>query len=243
MSSLGDRVPAPIRPPLRYVYRHVKRAGRRLLGRSDSWWDDQRPEVLEGFLQDEAEGVDHPSRQYVREWLAQHPGLTLLDIPCGAGVEYDGIVRDAVPVSYTGMDASDRMLEVVRRRHPGGDFRKGNIFGIPLPDASVDVVLCRHVLEHLDDYRPAVTEAARVARRRVFLVLFRLPSHRERRQIGLDNWDNRIDWNELAAHLDSLGLPYTRTQIADHRPVAADEENVVVEIDVSPRPGGAQPAG
>ena len=127
------------------------------------------------------------------------------------------------------------MLEVVRRRHPEGDFRKGNILAMPLADASVDVVLCRHVLEHLDDYRPAVTEAVRVARRRVFLVLFRLPTHRQRRQIGLDNWDNRIDWNELAAHLDSLGLPYTRTHIPDHRPVAAEEENVVVEIDVSAR--------
>lgn len=234
MSSLGDRVPAPVRPPLRFVYRRVKRMGRRLLGRSDSWWDDQDLAQLETFLQDEVEGIDHPSRAFLRKWLAAHPGVTLLDIPCGAGVEYDGLVRDAVPVAYIGMDASDRMLETVRKRHPMGDFRKGNVLDIPLPARSVDVVLCRHVLEHLDDYRPAVTEAVRVARVRVFLILFRLPTGAERRQIALDNWDNRIDWKELAAHLDSLGYPYTRTQIPYDRPVPPPhEENVVVEIDVS----------
>ena len=234
MSSLGDRVPESIRPAVRFVYRRVKRLSRRVAGRSDSWWDDQDPALLEGFLQDEVEGVDHPSRRYLREWLAAHPGLTMLDIPCGAGVEYDGIVRDGIPVTYIGMDASDRMLETVRRRHPAGDFRKGDILQMPLPDGAVDVVLCRHVLEHLDDYHPAVTEAVRVARQRVFLVLFRAPTHRERRQIALDNWDNRIDWGELAAHLDSLGFTYTRTQTPYGRPVPPPhEENVVVEIDVS----------
>lgn len=232
MSSLGDRVPAPIRPPVRYVYWRLKRAGRRLLGRSDSWWDDQAPTTLQGFLQDDVEGVHHPSRRYVREWLRSHPGLTLLDVPCGAGVEYDGIQQEDVPVTYIGMDASDRMLEVVRTRHPEGDFRKGDVTRIPLPDRSVDVVLCRHILEHLGDYRPAVTEAVRVARRRVFIVLFRLPTHSERRQIGIDNWDNRIDWADLSANLDLLGLPYTRAQVPYDRQVE-QEENSVIEIDVS----------
>jgi len=238
MSMLGDLLPGPIRLPVRYVYRRVKRVARRLSGRSDSWWDDQAAEVLDGFLQDEVEGMDHPSRRYVRDWLTEHPGLTLLDIPCGAGVERDGIVRDAVPTTYMGMDASDRMLEVVRRRHPDGDFRKGNILDMPLASGSVDVVLCRHVLEHLDDYRPAVTEAVRVARQRVFLVLFRLPTHQERRQIALDNWDNRLDWSELEVLLKSLGLPFSRTQLPFERHVD-QEENVIVEIDVASR--GATP--
>ena len=234
MSTFGRRVPSPLHRPARYVYRRAKRAGRQVLGRSDSWWDDQPPEVLEVFLQDEVEGVDHPSRRYVRDWLTSHPGLTILDIPCGPGVEYDGIMAAGVPTSYIGMDASDRMLEVVRKRHPDGDFRKGDITDIPLGSGVVDVVLCRHVLEHLDDYRPAVDEAVRVARHRVFLVLFRDPTHSERRQIALNNWDNRLAWSELAAHLDSLGFPYTRTQIPYGRP-ASQEENVVVEIDVSGR--------
>ena len=232
MNALRDRVPAPLRPPLRYAYRRVKRLARRILRRSDSWWDDQSPSVLEVFLQDEVEGVDHPSRRYLRDWLERHPGRTLLDIPCGAGVEYDGIVRANLPVTYIGMDASDRMLQVVRKRHPDGDFRRGNVVDIPLPDGAVDVVLCRHILEHLNDFRPAVREAVRVAKERVFLVLFRLPTHEERRQIGLDNWDNRLDRTQLQALLDDLGCSSTWTQLPYDVPVA-QEENIVIEIDVS----------
>lgn len=221
------------RQDLYSMFRRAPMLARRLAaGQSTTWWDYQDPGYLsEYFLRDAIEGVAHPSRRYLRAWLRAHPGALLLDIPCGPGVEYEGFRREQVPVQYLGMDASDAMLTVCRRKYPDAEFRKGDICRIPLPDHSVDVVLCRHILEHLEDYRPAVREAVRVARDRVFLVLFRAPTHTERTYLGHGAWDNRLDWRELESFLRSLGVHYTRTKLRYGYAVPSNiEENVVIEV-------------
>lgn len=209
-------------------------AARRLTGRTNTWWDNQDAEYLrQQFLRDPIEGVDHPSRRWVRDWLRAHPGLTLLDIPCGPGVEYEGFRREDVPVTYMGMDVTDTMLATVRRSYPEGDFRPGNILKIPLPDDAVDVVLCRHIIEHLEDHRPAIREAVRVARSIVLIVLFRVPTHSERRQIGWGAWDNRLEGGPLDEFLASLGVAVESTRLP--YPEGLDlprhvEENTILEL-------------
>jgi SAM-dependent methyltransferase len=44
------------------------------------------------------------------------------------------------------------------------EFRRGFLENIPLPDASVDAVMCVSVLEHMDDPQTVVSEFARVLR-------------------------------------------------------------------------------
>lgn len=46
---------------------------------------------------------------------------------------------------------------------PGADLH-ADITEVPLPDASVDLVVCSHVLEHVEDDRAAMGEIARVLR-------------------------------------------------------------------------------
>ena len=232
-----DALPESLKRPLRPAYRRVRTLVRRGWARSDTWWDNRHRKMLaEDFLRDGVEGTGHPSRRYLRDWLSAHPGLTLLDVPCGPAVEYEGIRATGVPVTYIGMDASDKMLAIARGRFPEAEFRSGDVTSLPLADGSIDVVLCRHILEHLPDFRPAVSEAVRVARQRVFLVLFRVPSHEERHELGYGAWDNRLDWADLSAHIESLGVPFTSTLLPYESPVSPNhEENTVVEIDVSGR--------
>jgi SAM-dependent methyltransferase len=217
-------LPAPLYQQAQPLYRSLRRVWiavtRRLKGQSNTWWDAQDPEYLrDRFLRDPVDGIDHPSR--------------LLDIPCGPGVEYEGFQRDQVPVQYLGMDATDTMLTTCQQKFPDMDIRKGDITRIPLPDRAVDVVLCRHILEHLDDYRPAVREAVRVARQKVFVVLFRVPTHEERRAIGQGAWDNRINGRDLAALLESLGCTFTTTQLPYGYDVPEGiEENVIIEVTI-----------
>jgi SAM-dependent methyltransferase len=231
-------LPAPLYQQVQPLYRSLRRVltmvTRRLKGQSNTWWDAQDPEYLhERFLRDPIDGIDHPSRRYLRAWLTAHPRRSLLDVPCGPGVEYEGFQRDEVPVRYLGMDASDTMLTVCRQKFPDMDLRKGDITQIPLPDQAVDVVLCRHILEHLEDYRPAVREAVRVARQKVFVVLFRIPTHEERSALGRGAWDNRVNGRELAAFLESLGCAFTTTQLPyEHAVPEGIEENVIVEVTI-----------
>lgn len=234
-------LPALLYQQAQPLYRSLRRfltvVTRRLKGQSNTWWDTQDPEYLrERFLRDPIDGIAHPSRRYLRAWLQAHPGLSLLDVPCGPGVEYEGFQRDQISVRYIGMDASDVMLTVCRRRFPGVDIRKGDLTQIPLPDQAVDVVLCRHILEHLEDYRPAIREAVRVARQTVFLVLFRVPTHEERFALGRGAWDNRVNGRELAAFLESLDLSFTTTQLPYEHPAPPGiEENTIVEIPIPTR--------
>ena len=185
------------------------------------------------FLQDSFEGVDHPSRSWVRGWLRDHPGLRLLDIPCGPGVEYEGFERDDIPVEYLGMDHSDTMLEAFRRRFPNASLQKGSIHRIPLSTGSMDVVLCRHILEHLEDFRPAVGEAVRVTQRWLIIVLFRQPTRGEHRTIGWGAYDNRIDHDALTMFLDELAVRHTWHRI-DHSsapqpmPPSRDPDTIIV---------------
>jgi ubiquinone/menaquinone biosynthesis C-methylase UbiE len=120
----------------------------RALGRKVTGWDAPSKRVT-GVMSAGIRGVKHPSRAYVRAWLRDHPGMTLLDIPCGPGIEYEGIKAERLDVTYIGMDYTDSMLELFRSKFPEAEIRKGSILDIPLPDKSVDVVLARHILEHL----------------------------------------------------------------------------------------------
>jgi SAM-dependent methyltransferase len=99
-----------------------------------------------------------------------HEGETVLDLGSGAGAD---VLISARRVGTTGkaigLDMTDEMLELARRnaREAGlgnVEFRKGYIEEIPLPDASVDVVISNCVLNLSGDKPKVLREAARVLR-------------------------------------------------------------------------------
>jgi len=60
-----------------------------------------------------------------------------VDIACGAGLAAQ--LADRRGAFTTGLDASEALLKIARARTPGGDFRVGDMFALPFPDASFDV--------------------------------------------------------------------------------------------------------
>jgi SAM-dependent methyltransferase len=59
-------------------------------------------------------------------------------------------------VAYTGTD-----LDATRYRHVG-NMRSADLTALPFPDASFDVVVCSHVLEHVPDDAKAMRELLRI---------------------------------------------------------------------------------
>jgi ubiquinone/menaquinone biosynthesis C-methylase UbiE len=99
-----------------------------------------------------------------------HEGETVLDLGSGAGAD---VLISARRVGTTGkaigLDMTEEMLELARRnaREAGlgnVEFHKGYIEEIPLPDASVDVVISNCVLNLSGDKPKVLREAARVLR-------------------------------------------------------------------------------
>lgn len=89
-------------------------------------------------------------------------GREVLEAGCGEGYGADLIATVARRVIALDYDAAT--VAHVRARYPRVQVVHGNLFSLPLPDASVDVVVNFQVIEHLWDQPQFVRECARVLR-------------------------------------------------------------------------------
>jgi len=98
------------------------------------------------------------------------PGETVLDLGSGAGADVLISARRVGPQGRAiGLDMTDEMLQLARSNAQQAgvenvEFHKGFIEEIPLPDASVDVVISNCVLNLSGDKPRVLREAARVLR-------------------------------------------------------------------------------
>jgi arsenite methyltransferase len=99
-----------------------------------------------------------------------HAGEVVLDLGSGAGADVLISARRVAPDGRAiGLDMTDEMLELARRnaREAGVEnveFVKGYLEELPLPDASVDVVISNCVINLAADKSIVLREAARVLR-------------------------------------------------------------------------------
>jgi len=96
------------------------------------------------------------------------PGEVVLDLGSGGGIDVLLSARRVAPGGKAyGLDMTDEMLALARenQRKAGVanvEFLKGDIEHIPLPDASVDVIISNCVINLAADKRQVLTEAFRV---------------------------------------------------------------------------------
>jgi SAM-dependent methyltransferase len=99
-----------------------------------------------------------------------HPGEVVLDLGSGAGADVLISARRVAPGGRAiGLDMTDEMLALARANAAAAgvanaEFVKGYLEAIPLPDASVDVVISNCVINLAADKRVVLAEAARVLR-------------------------------------------------------------------------------
>lgn len=99
------------------------------------------------------------------------PGQTVLDLGSGAGLDVLLSARRVSPGGHAyGVDMTEEMLALanankVRAGVENATFLKGTIENVPLPDASVDVVISNCVINLAEDKEAVIKEAFRVLRR------------------------------------------------------------------------------
>ena len=103
--------------------------------------------------------------------LAQlEPGQVVLDLGSGAGLDVLLSARRVAPGGHAyGVDMTDEMLELANGNMSkagvgNATFLKGSIESVPLPDASIDVVISNCVINLAEDKGAVLTEAFRVLR-------------------------------------------------------------------------------
>jgi arsenite methyltransferase len=98
------------------------------------------------------------------------PGQVVLDLGSGAGLDVLLSARRVSPGGHAyGVDMTDEMLALANaNREKSGvtnaTFLKGTIENVPLPDASVDVVISNCVINLAEDKSSVIKEAFRVLR-------------------------------------------------------------------------------
>ena len=99
-----------------------------------------------------------------------HAGETVLDLGSGGGIDVLLSARRVGPTGKAyGLDMTDEMLALARENAAKAgatnvEFLKGQIEAIPLPDASVDVIISNCVINLSGDKRQVLREAFRVLR-------------------------------------------------------------------------------
>jgi arsenite methyltransferase len=97
-----------------------------------------------------------------------HEGETVLDLGSGGGIDVLLSARRVGPAGKAyGLDMTDEMLALARENAQKAgatnvEFLKGEIERIPLPDASVDVIISNCVINLSADKRQVMSEAFRV---------------------------------------------------------------------------------
>ena len=98
------------------------------------------------------------------------PGEIVLDLGSGAGLDVLLSAKRVLPGGHAyGVDMTDEMLAVARGNQTkaavtNATFLKGTIEEVPLPDASVDVVISNCVINLAEDKAAVIKEAFRVLR-------------------------------------------------------------------------------
>jgi ubiquinone/menaquinone biosynthesis C-methylase UbiE len=102
----------------------------------------------------------HEELWEVEKIVADLPPARTLDVACGTGF-LTRFLRGKV----SGLDQSERMIEIAALRVPGGHFTVGDGLELPFADHSFDRVMAGHFYGHLNEHERLrfIVEARRVA--------------------------------------------------------------------------------
>ena len=91
-------------------------------------------------------------------------GKKVLDIGCGTGRYSIELTKKGATV--TGVDISEKMLEIARKKSKKLkiNFKRANATNLPFKDNEFDLVISALAIEHVKDYKKAISEMIRVCK-------------------------------------------------------------------------------
>jgi SAM-dependent methyltransferase len=162
------------------VHEHYRSAALRMAGQTSGCCGD---DCCGRTVEDEACGVAYSAEELAQLGLDSsislgcgnplllaelHPGEVVLDLGSGGGLDVLLSAKRVAPDGHAyGVDMTDEMLELANRNKDqagvtNATFLKGTIEDVPLPEASVDVVISNCVINLADDKGSVIREAYRV---------------------------------------------------------------------------------
>ncbi len=132
--------------------------------------------------------------------LEQMAGVrTVLDVGTGSGLFAENFSAHGLTV--TGVDANTEMLPAARQYVPSATFREGVAEKLPFENEAFDLVFMGLLLHETDDARTALSEARRVASKRVAILEW--PD--EEQSFGPPR-EHRLSYEEIASLAQQAGF-------------------------------------
>ncbi len=94
-------------------------------------------------------------------------GPSVLEVGCGRGFLTRKIREAGFEVTAADIVLSDQLEKIDKAIK----FLKADVLALPFADQIFDTVICTHLLEHVIDFKKAVSELRRVARRRLIIIV------------------------------------------------------------------------
>lgn len=144
-------------------------------------------------------------------WLQVPEARRWLDVGCGTGALCAAIADACAPSSLIGIDPSEGFLKsAAANLGSRAVLLPGSASAIPLPDASVDVVVSGLVLNFVPDVGAALAEMARVAAGRGTVAAY-VWDYAGKMELMRYFWDAAVELDPGAAELDEgLRFPLCR---------------------------------
>jgi len=170
----------------------------------ERWW-----EPLDGsFLRDRKPALLKEWKYIALADLAERCGGTTLEIGCASCIAYPHFKKRGL--KYTGFDITKHFLEHAKKLYPEIDVDHGTALDLPFEDASLDIVFCKDLLEHLqpDDVETVVNEMWRVSKKQIMISFFIPPSNQEKiklvKRAGSEFYQNQYSKSRIAKVIENL---------------------------------------
>lgn len=144
-------------------------------------------------------------------WLQLPKALRWLDVGCGTGALCAAIADGCAPSSLIGVEPSEGFLKSAAANLGGrAMLHPGNTSSIPLPNASVDVVVSGLVLNFVPDVDAALAEMSRVTASKGTIAAY-VWDYAGKMELMRYFWDAAVELDPSAAKLDEgLRFPLCR---------------------------------
>jgi len=119
----------------------------------------------------------------------------VLDVACGSG-EWLRLLQ-ARGARVSGVDISEKAIEICRRTLPDGEFHQGPAESLPFADARFDLVTCLGSLEHFLEPEQALHEMLRVAKSDAMFLLLVPNENFLTRRLGLFRGTQQVKVREV----------------------------------------------
>lgn len=156
-------------------------------------------------------------------------GDSVLDVGCGPGWNMDHFAEYGPRLKrYKGVDYSIRFVRASNARRKQKfpteyalPFELQDCRDLKEPNKSWDVVIIQDCLEHTNGYEKPISEALRVARKRVIVAFWHLMHEKDEdndvNDDGDDGWGAWYSASKWERYLDKLGYGWFHHQIIDQQ--------------------------